>query len=246
MKRKYVTHYSEYLRRDMHMIVYGHTGVPMLAIPCQDGMCDNWESFQMPEELSDFLEAGQIQIFTVDTVDTESWSDKDGDKEHRAFIQEQYYRYLIEEARPLMLKMNGTGKLPIVTGFSMGGAHASIAFFRRPELFRGVLVCSGCYSAPYFWDGWCNSTLYDNSPLDFLRNMPKDHPYIELYNQKKIVLCVGQGQWEGICLETTKAIKPLLEEKGIGAWVDIWGYDVDHDWPWWKKQVRYHLPAFLE
>ena len=33
--------------------------------------------------------------------------------------------------------------------------------------------------------------------------------------------------------------------KGIGAWCDFWGYDVEHDWPWWKKQIRYFLPYLL-
>lgn len=246
MKREYLTHYSECLNRDMHLLAYGTTGVPLIAVPCQDGMCDNWEGFQMPEELSGYIESGKLQLFVVDTVDTESWSDKNGDKEHRAWIQEQYYRYLTEEALPLVASVNGTGKQPVITGFSLGAVHAAIAFLRRPDLFAGVIACSGCYDAPYFWDGWCNSTLYDNSPVDFLKNMPTDHYYIDLYNSKKIVLCVGQGRWEGACITTTKRMKELFEEKGINGWVDLWGYDVDHDWPWWKKQMHYHLPDFLD
>ena len=38
----------------------------------------------------------------------------------------------------------------------------------------------------------------------------------------------------------------ILNEKGIGAWVDYWGYDCSHDWPWWYKQVEYFLPYLLE
>ena len=245
MRREWISQYSEHLNREMHMLVYGETGVPMIAVPCQDGMCDNWEGFQMPDELSGYIEAGQLQLFVVDTIDQESWSDKMGDKEHRAWMQELYYRYLTEEALPLVREMNGTDAQPIVTGFSLGAVHAAIVFFRRPELFRGIIACSGCYSAPHFWDGWCNGVLYDNSPLDFLRNMPEDHPYIALYNEKKIALCVGQGRWEGACLTTTKEMKEIFERKGIHGWVDLWGYDVDHDWPWWKKQMHYHLPDFL-
>lgn len=246
MKREFITQYSENLSREMHMLAYGHTGVPMLAIPCQDGKCDNWEGFQMPHELSSDIDAGRLQLFVADTVDSESWSDKAGDKAHRAWVQEQYYRYLTEEALPRIMEINGTGKLPIAAGFSLGAVHAAIVFFRRPELFRGVIACSGCYSAPHFWDGWCNSTLYDNSPADFLRNMPADHPYIALYNQKKITLCVGQGRWEGGCLTYTKVMKEIFVQKGIHGWVDLWGYDVDHDWPWWKRQMHYHLPDYLD
>ena len=41
---------------------------------------------------------------------------------------------------------------------------------------------------------------------------------------------------------TTDQVADILEEKGIHAWIDFWGYDVNHDWPWWQKQ----LPYFLE
>ena len=37
----------------------------------------------------------------------------------------------------------------------------------------------------YFFHGWCDENLYKNSPERFLENMPADHPYIRLYNQKK-------------------------------------------------------------
>lgn len=245
LNRQFISTYSEILDRRMNMLVYGDAGVPVIAFPCQDGMCDNWEGFQMPEELYDYILSEQIQLFCVDTVDTESWSDKNGDKEHRAWMQECYYRYIIEEAMPKIREINGGEKLPIAAGYSLGAVHAAIVFFRRPELFSGVLACSGCYTAPHFWDGWCNGTLYDNSPLDFLRNMPADHSYIDIYNSKQIVICVGQGRWEGACLTTTKEMKQVFEEKGINGWVDLWGFDVDHDWPWWKMQTQYHLPMML-
>ena len=41
-------------------------------------------------------------------------------------------------------------------------------------------------------------------------------------------------------------MREVLAAKGIHAWVDLWGYDVDHDWPWWKKQIRYFLPYLLD
>ena len=33
----------------------------------------------------------------------------------------------------------------------------------------------------------------------------------------------------------------IFREKQIPAWVDFWGHDVDHDWPWWFRQMRYFL-----
>ena len=42
------------------------------------------------------------------------------------------------------------------------------------------------------------------------------------------------------------AITDFFAEKGIHIWVDLWGYDVNHDWPWWHKQVAYFVPKLLE
>ena len=79
---------------------------------------------------------------------------------------------LWEELLPLMRARND--RLPLVTGCSMGANHAVISFFRRPELFSGLLALSGVYDSDYFFHGWMNPTLYDSSPERFLPNMPPD------------------------------------------------------------------------
>jgi esterase/lipase superfamily enzyme len=35
-----------------------------------------------------------------------------------------------------------------------------------------------------------------------------------------------------------------LAEKGIRHELDLWGYDVPHDWPSWRAQWAHHLPRF--
>ncbi len=246
MERKELSWYSRYLQRDMNMIVYGQSGVPFIVFPCQDSMCNNFEEFQMIDTLSDYLDNNQIQLFCVDTVDKESWSDTFGNKEHRAQIQENYYHYIVDEVVPFMYNEYHIASRPFATGCSLGATHAAIVFFRRPDIFEGVIGLAGCYDAPHFFDGWCNETLYDNSPVHFLKNMPADHPYIDLYNQRKIILSVGQGRWNKEGIRTIEILRTIFQNKGIHGWIDLWGYDVDHDWPWWKKQYRYFLPYILE
>ena len=239
-----LTRFSRHLGRDMHMMVYGHGGLPLLAFPTQDSMCRNYEDFGMIDCLRDFLEDGRIRIFVVDTVDRESWSDKFGDKGLRARRQEQYFRYVTEEAAPLILEWTG-GRLPMTTGLSMGANHALTMFLRRPDLFSGVLALSGVYDSDCFFDGWMDGTLYMSSPERFLPNMPPDHPYVAQYNEKTMILCVGQGAWEEDGVRSLRYLQGVFEEKGIHAWCDFWGYDVNHDWPWWYRQMRYFLPIIL-
>ena len=87
--------------------------------------------------------------------------------------------------------------------------------------------------------------VYQNSPVDYLSNMPSDHPYIQMYNERKIIIVVGQGAWEDVLKASTGWLKHVLEQKGIRATVDFWGHDVNHDWPWWYKMVAHYVPQLL-
>ena len=66
-----------------------------------------------------------------------------------------------------------------------------------------------------------------------------------LYRESKIVICSGQGAWEDESLADTLTLKHILAEKNIPAWIDTWGTDVNHDWPWWRKMIPYFLEKIL-
>ena len=70
--------------------------------------------------------------------------------------------------------------------------------------------------------------------------------FIELYRQRDIILCVGQGNWEEELLESTRQMDGLLKAKGIPAWIDYWGFDSAHDWEWWRKQIVYYMEKVVE
>ena len=57
---------------------------------------------------------------------------------------------------------------------------------------------------------------------------------------------MGQGAWEDEGRRTTAIMGDIFRDKGIRAWVDFWGHDVNHDWYWWKEQILYYLPYLLK
>lgn len=250
MEVQYFKDYSPALNRDMECKVYGHAGRPVLFIPSQNNRFYEFESHHMTDAWSPWIESGQVMVFSIDTIDQETWSDKYGDPRRRILRHEQWIRYITDEMVPFMRSMvnerNGWTGYPWVIAFgcSLGAAHAANLYFRRPDLFDGLLALSGLYTAEYGFDSYMDDLVYENSPVHYLANMPKDHPYIELYNRKKAVICVGQGPWE--IPGSTRALHSILLDKGIHAWVDYWGYDCSHDWPWWYKQVAYFVPYLLE
>ena len=250
MEREYIRQYSPALGRDMECKIYGHAGRPVLFIPCQDGRFFDFEDFHMAEVWAPWIESGQVMVFAIDTIDRETWSDKGGDPYWRIRRHEQWMRYITEEMAPFIQaaarERNGWERAPGIMAFgcSLGATHAANLYFRFPDLFNGLLALSGIYTAEYGFDGYMDEVVYRNSPVHYLGDMPADHPYIEKYNRNRGVICVGQGPWE--LPETTRRLDEIFREKGIHVWVDFWGGDVEHDWPWWYKQVSYFVPKLLE
>ena len=239
-------HYSNCLERDMTIRVYGHYGRTFLVFPCQNGQSDDYQLNGMIDHLKPYIEEGKIKLICVDAIDLETFSNQYNSYEHRAYMQEQYYYYVINEVLPFIYKENNGFTLPIVTGCSMGASQAAIMFFRRPDLFGGILALSGCYDMSYFWSWWVNEHVYNNSPALFLENMDINHHYINLYNQKKMGFCVGQGNYEYYVDWSFFKLRKSIERLGIKAIMDVWGNDVDHHWYWWKKQYDYFLPMFID
>lgn len=89
MRREHQCWLSQYLQRDMSIKIYGEGGTPILVFPTQDAMSDNFENFGMIDTLAGYLDSGKIQLFCIDTVDIETWSNVWGDKDWRANRQEE-------------------------------------------------------------------------------------------------------------------------------------------------------------
>ena len=249
METQYFKQYSQALGRDMECKVYGYAGRPVLFIPCQDGRFFDFENFSMTDVWAPWIDSGQIMVFAIDTMDKETWSNEHGDPRWRICRHEQWMRYITDEMVPFMRNLandrNGWTGYPgvMVFGCSLGATHAVNLYFRRPDLFDGLLALSSIYTAEYGFGNYMDDLVYANSPVHYLANMPADHPYIELYNLKKAIICVGQGPWE--LPDSTRQLQWILQGKGIDAWVDFWGYDCSHDWYWWYRQVEYFVPYLL-
>jgi len=250
MEMNYYKQYSPSLNKDVEFKVYGHSGKPLLFIPCQDGRFYDFENYKMIDVYAKWIDAGELMVFSIDTIDQETWSNANGDPYYRGQRYEQWINYITREMVPLMRSIvnerNGWDGYPgiMVTGSSLGATHAANLFFRFPDLFDRLLALSGIYTAEYGFGSYMDETIYNNSPTHFLANMPLDHPFINQYNQKKAVICVGQGAWE--IPGSTRHLEYLLRSHNVNTLrFEYWGYDVKHDWDWWYKQVDEYIPYLL-
>lgn len=248
MNIEYHKHYSSYLMRDMEFKVYGHAGKPVIFIPCQGGRFFDFENFGMIDYWAKWIDEGRVTVYSVDVVDNETYA-ADGDPRGRIEWHEHWYNYMIEELVPTVRYLSGLKNgydQPIMTfGCSMGAMHAANLFFRRPDIFDTVFAISGLYDSKLFFGDYMDDILYRNSPVNYLSDMPSDHPYIKMYNERKILIVVGQEAWEGPLLDSTRWLDDVMRRKGINGRVEYWGYDVAHDWCWWYKMVETYLPQLL-
>lgn len=241
MNVEYHKWYSRQLNRDMEYKIFGHDGHTMIAFPSQDGRYYDFAERGMIHVLTPWIEAGKLRVVCVDGIDWETLSNMNGDPRWRIEQHERWFWYIIEELLPNIQRW--PGETCMVTGCSMGAYHAANFFFRRPDLFDTLIAMSGLYHSNYSFPNYHDDLTYANSPQDFLANMPEDHPWMQLYRQRKIVFVIGQGRWEEDTLWSTREMDRILAEKHVPARFDYWGYDCDHDWPWWQRQLPQVMQA---
>ena len=245
MKYEEVTWYSERLGRDMTIRIYGHYGPAFIAFPCQNGQSYDFANNGMINAISWFLENGKMKLYCVDANDIETVSSDSWDKAHCAYMFEMYHQYIVNEALPFIYEKQGGYCEPILVGCSMGASHAVNNFLRRPDLFDGFIAMSGKYDLASFFGGYFDDNVYNNSPTHYLRNMPSDHPYIDLYNSRCMIVVVGSGAWEHLVIDSNYELAEIAKEKGINIDFNFWDSNSVHDWVSWHYQLPYFLDKIL-
>ena len=102
---------------------------------------------------------------------------------------------------------------------------------------------SGSYDIRSYLHGYYDDNVYFNNPADYLTNLNDDYHLPLLRKADAIVILSGQGAYEAP--ERSRALSEILHAKGIPHTLDIWGPDVNHDWPWWRKMLPYWLERLL-
>ncbi len=84
----------------MELLVFGHAGARVLAFPTSNGKFYEWEDRGMPDVIRESLEKGWLQLYCVDSADSESWYAFWTTPAGRAYRYAQYDSYLYNEVLP--------------------------------------------------------------------------------------------------------------------------------------------------
>ncbi len=236
MHREYVTWYSPSLGREMELLVFGHSGTPMLAFPSSLGRFHEWEDFGMINAMHHQLAHGHNRIYCIDSVDGESLFNRGVDPYTRIKRHQQYEHYVFTEVIPFIQHSSGQ-RFIIATGASFGAYHAANLVFKRPWDFGKLIALSGVYDIKSRLDGFYNEDVYFSSPVDYLPNLA-DHNVLEAIRRNHIILSTAEYD---PCKDANFHMSSLLNQKGIGHTLDVEAGVFGHDWPWWSNLVRKHV-----
>ena len=227
------------------VFAYGHYGRPVVAFPSENGEVDDWESRGMIDAIGDLLAAGHAKLYCIPSFDRASWTRGDLPLEERAQSHGHYEWWVLTRLVPFVQSDSHTAEL-IATGTSFGAYHAVNFCLKRADIFPVAIGLSGVYDVTVQGGGERGEAVYFNNPMDYVANLGGDH-LDWLRDHASLLLVCGQGQWEDTtgALESTKRFGSLLAEKGIRHEMDLWGHDVPHDWPSWRRQIAHHLPRFV-
>jgi esterase/lipase superfamily enzyme len=234
---------SPSLGLDMPVVRYGYAGLPVLLFPTAAADFLENERFFLVKAIEDKLLRGSVQLFSIDSINEHAWMDREVPIREKARRQSRYVSYIEEELIPHIRRVTGdSAARPITTGASFGAFHAANTFFRRPDLFGGTIAMSGFYDlSPSYLDGYSDDNVYYNNPAWYLPNV-EGRQLALLRNESRIVIVTGQGPYE--VPDASRRLSAILTDKGIPHVLDLWGHDVRHDWPWWRKMLPHFLDRF--
>ena len=227
---------------EMPLVAYGHAGYPLLMFPTAAADYLEYERFYLVDSIRPFIESGKIRAYSINSANKYSLLNRESHPAWKAEILSRYDKYLIEEVLPLIRNECGPDARPLTTGASLGAFLAANAYFRHPDQFRGVIAMSGSYDIYNYLENYFDDNVYFNNPMMYLKNLNDDYYLPLLRRADSIVIVSGQGAFEAP--DRSREFSALLHSKGIPHLLELWGHDVNHDWPWWRKMLPYDLGKF--
>lgn len=231
--------YSPRLGCEMGVALFGHWGPPLLCFPTSHG--DEWELERQSliAALADFVDAGRVKIFCVGSNSHDSFLNKGAHPSHRSWRQRLFDEYIRNEVIPFIHTHCQDAGIGITTmGASLGAYHAANTLFRYPHLVKRCYALSGVFDLRDMMDGGYDENFYFHNPVDYMANLT-DPWFLEQLATCEIRLATGSGPYEQSSHSYHMA--SILAQKGIPHYLDDWGPQGGHDWPYWKHQLREYL-----
>src|SRR4051812_31451844 len=102
MERQITSWYSERLYKDMPVAVYGNYGFALLLVPTAAADYLEYERFQLIDSLAPYIDGGKVKVFSINSINNESWMNNDMHPRHKIIRHQQFNEYVYEEVVPFI------------------------------------------------------------------------------------------------------------------------------------------------
>lgn len=239
MERNLFSWYSPALNREMPIVTYGHYGFALLLVPTAAADYLEYERFQLIDALRPFIEEGKLKVYSINSINNESWLNNEMDPRHKVIRHNQFNDYVFNEVVPYIRTNSSNDTMIYTCGASFGALHSANLFFKRPDIINGCIAMSGVYNLMEYTKGYYDEDVYFNSPMHYMPNL-QDHNILELIRRSSHVhLFSGSGAYEDP--NSAREFASILYNKGIFYELDIWGTEWTHDWPTWRAVLPHYL-----
>lgn len=242
MNREYHRWYSPRLHRDMELLVFGHAGAKVLVFPTRDGRFYEYENLGIVNSLRHKIEAGQLQLYCVDSVDWETFYCYWCHPAERIQRHIHFEEYILNEVMPLMHSKN-QHPCTISHGCSLGAFHAANIAFRHPHLFQKLAAFSGRYdltmnveSFRNLFDGHYDDKVYHHTPTHFLPNLNCDG---RLHHLRKMDMVFTIGKQDPF-LGNNHHLSRILWDKNIWHALHEWDGRA-HRGRYWRQMAALYV-----
>ena len=239
MKRELSSWYSPSLGKDMPVAVYGDYGFALLLVPTAAADYLEYERFQLIDSIKDFIYGGKVKVFSINSINNESWLNNDMLPEHKAIRHNQFNNYVFNEVIPFIKNQTSYETPIIISGASFGALHSMNLFLKRPDLINGTIAMSGVYDLTEYTKGYWDEQVYYNSPVHYIPNLTDDNVLSTIRRSNHIHILSGSGPYEDP--DAARNFAGILYNKGITYELDIWGEDMKHDWPTWRAMLPHYF-----
>ncbi len=241
MNREYHKWFSPRLHRDMELLVFGHGGARVLVFPTRQGRFYDYENWGLVGSVADRIRAGYLQLFCVDSVDSEGLYSEGCAPECRIGRHNEYEAYLLEEVIPFTRSCNGHPAL-ISHGCSIGAYHAVNVALRHPEQFSKVVALSGRYdltrpAGPFrdLFNGYYDQDIYFHTPTHFVANLAEGW-LLDQVRRLRITLAIGRHD----CFyESTCELSRVLTGKHVSHEMVVWDGEAHRARDWRRMAAHY-------
>lgn len=239
MRREITSWYSPALNKEMPIASYGHYGFALLLVPTAAADYLEYERFQLIQALEPIINSGKCRVFSIDSMNKESWMNYQMEGAHKAIRHNQFNEYVFNEVIPFIRNATSQETFIYTCGASFGALHSMNLFLKRPDIINGVIAMSGVYNLTEYTRGYWDEQVYYNSPEHYIPNLNDSYYLEKIRASHHIHIMTGQGDYEAP--DAARHFSSILYSKGIWCDLEVWGHDMKHEWPTWRAMLPYIL-----